>query len=65
MPFAILQVAGSPELYPVLVEGSGVSTLMSLLPHDNTDIGIEVLELFKELTDAGVYKCFRGRWFGI
>jgi hypothetical protein len=47
------QVAGSPELYPVLVDGPALPTLLGLLGHDNADLAAEVVDLLMELTDAG------------
>lgn len=47
------QVAGSPELYPVLVDGGCMPTLLALLSHENGDIAADVLELLAELTGAG------------
>ena len=49
------QVAGSPELYPVLVDGPALPTLLGLLAHDNADLAAEVVDLIMELTDAGVW----------
>lgn len=49
-----LQTAGSPELYPVLCEGTAVATLAGLLAHENMDIVMEVVDVLQELTDAGV-----------
>ncbi|KAI8465924.1 MAG: Catenin-beta-like protein [Monoraphidium minutum] len=46
------QVAGSPELYPVLVDGPALPTLLGLLGHENADLAAEVADLLMELTDA-------------
>lgn len=47
------KVAGSPELYPVLLDGPCLPTLMALLSHENTDIAADVVELLAEITGAG------------
>ncbi|KAG1678261.1 hypothetical protein FOA52_013881 [Chlamydomonas sp. UWO 241] len=49
---SLMQVAGSPELYPVLVDTGAVPTLLACLGHENADICADTLELFSELTDA-------------
>ncbi|EFJ40460.1 hypothetical protein VOLCADRAFT_69464, partial [Volvox carteri f. nagariensis] len=49
---SLLQVAGSPELYPVLVDGPCLPTLLALLSHENTDIVADVVELLAEMTGA-------------
>ncbi|KAJ9505301.1 hypothetical protein QJQ45_028331 [Haematococcus lacustris] len=48
----LAQVAGSPELYPLLVELNPVPTLMACLGHENTDIAADALDVLRELTDA-------------
>ena len=53
-PPAWMQVAGSPELYPILVDMGCVPTLLACLSHENTDIAADTLELFMELSGAGV-----------
>jgi hypothetical protein len=56
-----VQVAGSPDLYPVLVELSPFPTLLACLGHENTDIAADTLEVLRELTDAGLcgrYHCW-------
>ncbi|GLI67804.1 hypothetical protein VaNZ11_012092 [Volvox africanus] len=49
---SLLQVAGSPELYPVLLDGACLPTLLALLSHENTDIAADVVELLAEMTGA-------------
>ncbi|GLC46520.1 hypothetical protein PLESTM_001885000 [Pleodorina starrii] len=49
---SLLQVAGSPELYPVLLDGPCLPTLLALLSHENTDIAADVVELMAEMTGA-------------
>ena len=45
------QVAGSPELYPILAESDGcIPTLLSCLSHDNSDISMDAVEVLAELT---------------
>lgn len=56
---SLSQVAGSPELYPLLVELNPIPTLLACLSHENTDIAGDAVELLMELTDAGVYVCVR------
>ena len=41
-----------PEHYHILVDTNVVSTLCSLLTHDNSDIAIAVVDLLQELTDT-------------
>jgi len=45
-------IAGSPELYPELVNLGAVPTLLDLLRHENTDIAADAVDLIRELTDA-------------
>ncbi|KAG2427002.1 hypothetical protein HXX76_012786 [Chlamydomonas incerta] len=49
---SLMQVAGSPELYPVLLDGPAIPTLLSLLSHENTDIAADTVELLAEMTGA-------------
>ncbi len=51
---AMHAVAAAPELYSQLVSLGGVSGLVELLTHDNTDISLEVIDLLNELTDPAV-----------
>lgn len=43
-----------PELYPEFVKLGSVSSLVSLLAHENTDIAIDAMEVIGELTDEDV-----------
>lgn len=43
-----------PELYEEFVKLGCVSSLVSLLSHDNTDIAIDAIEIINELTDEDV-----------
>ena len=52
-PLLWCQVAGSPELYPIMVEMGSVPTLLACLSHENTDIAADTIELFSELTGSG------------
>ncbi|CAF0938658.1 unnamed protein product [Adineta steineri] len=45
-------IATQSDLYHVLVNMNGISLLMSLLTHENTDISIAVISLIQELTDV-------------
>ncbi|XP_001847449.2 beta-catenin-like protein 1 [Culex quinquefasciatus] len=47
-------VATVPDLYPLLVELNGVSSLLELLSHQNTDISVAVVHLLQELTDVDI-----------
>lgn len=49
--FVLTQV---PHLYPELVKLGSVSSILSLLSHENTDIAIDAIELINELTDEDV-----------
>lgn len=50
----LMAMTQAPEYYPVLVELSTVSSILSLLTHENMDIAIDAIELLKELTDEEV-----------
>lgn len=43
-----------PELYPEFAKLGCVTSLVSLLAHENTDIAIDAIELISELTDEDV-----------
>ncbi len=45
-------VATQSDLYHVLVNMNGITLLMGLLTHENTDISIAVISLIQELTDV-------------
>ncbi|CAG0924813.1 unnamed protein product, partial [Notodromas monacha] len=45
-------VATAPELYHILVETNAITSLVSLIPHENTDISTAVINLIQELTDV-------------
>ena len=45
-------IATQSDLYHVLVNMNGISLLMGLLSHENTDISIAVISLIQELTDV-------------
>ncbi|XP_058822055.1 beta-catenin-like protein 1 [Topomyia yanbarensis] len=47
-------VATVPDLYPLLVDLNGVSSLLELLSHQNTDISVAVVDLIQELTDVDI-----------
>lgn len=46
------QVAASPSLFPLLFESGAFDLLTSLLSHANTDLAIDAMEVFSELTEA-------------
>jgi beta-catenin-like protein 1 len=45
-------IATQSDLYHVLVNVNGITLLMGLLAHENTDISIAVISLLQELTDV-------------
>ena len=45
-------LATSPALIPPFVRTGALTTILSLLAHENTDISVEVIDLLSELTDA-------------
>ncbi len=45
----------APELYAEFVKLKAVEPLLGLLPHENTDISVEVVDLLKELTEPDVF----------
>ncbi|KAK7290290.1 hypothetical protein RIF29_04601 [Crotalaria pallida] len=47
-------LAGTPELYPDLVNLNVVPSVVDLLNHDNSDIAIDVVQLLQDLTDEDV-----------
>ena len=43
---SLTQVAGSPELYPILSESDGcIPTLLACLSHENCDIAMDAVEV--------------------
>ncbi|KKA28026.1 hypothetical protein TD95_003698 [Thielaviopsis punctulata] len=51
---ALSILAEYPVLFPELARMGSVESLVGLLAHENTDIAIDVLQLFAELTDDDV-----------
>ncbi|KAJ3114576.1 hypothetical protein HDU96_001946 [Phlyctochytrium bullatum] len=51
---ALAKISAAPNLYPQLVELGVVSSIMSLLSHENTDIAISAINLIRELTDEDI-----------
>lgn len=47
-------IAEHPHLYPELTRLGCVTTLVSLLAHENTDIAIDAIEIINEFTDEDV-----------
>ncbi|XP_065185882.1 beta-catenin-like protein 1 [Sycon ciliatum] len=45
-----------PQLYPLLVDSNIITSLLSLLSHDNSDIALAVIDLLHELTDVDVVR---------
>ncbi|KAK5821033.1 Catenin-beta-like protein [Linnemannia elongata] len=50
----MMAMTQAPQHYPVLVELNTISSILSLLTHENPDIAIDAIELLKELTDEEV-----------
>ncbi|KAI8638413.1 DUF1716-domain-containing protein [Parasitella parasitica] len=50
----LLTLTEAPQMYPEFVKLGSVSSLMSLLSHENTDIAIDTIDLINELTDEDV-----------
>lgn len=50
----LLTLTEAPQMYPEFVNLGSVSSLMSLLSHENTDIAIDTIDLINELTDEDV-----------
>ncbi|KAG0004455.1 hypothetical protein BGZ79_009235 [Entomortierella chlamydospora] len=50
----LMAMTQAPQHYPVLIELGTVSSILSLLSHENPDIAIDTIELLKELTDEEV-----------
>lgn len=47
-------VSTVPDLYPLLVDLNGISSVLELLAHQNTDISVAVVDLIQELTDIDI-----------
>uniref|UniRef100_A0A336LIX7 Beta-catenin-like protein 1 n=1 Tax=Culicoides sonorensis TaxID=179676 RepID=A0A336LIX7_CULSO len=43
-----------PDLYPLFVQLNGLSSLLDLLSHPNTDISLAVVDLIQEVTDIDI-----------
>lgn len=50
----LMSLTEAPQMYPEFVKLGSVSSLMSLLSHENTDIAIDTIDLINELTDEDV-----------
>lgn len=50
----LLTLTQAPHLYPELVKLGSVTSIISLLSHENTDIAIDAIDLINELTDEDV-----------
>lgn len=50
----LLSLTEAPQMYPEFVKLGSVTSLMSLLSHENTDIAIDTIDLINELTDEDV-----------
>lgn len=47
-------VSTVPDLYPLLVNLHGISSLLELLSHQNSDISVGVVDLIQEMTDIDI-----------
>lgn len=45
-------LAAAPELYGVFIKANGMQSLLSLIPHENTDIGISVINVLHDIFDV-------------
>eukprot|EP00462_Mataza_sp_D1_P011188 CAMPEP_0175157706 /NCGR_PEP_ID=MMETSP0087-20121206/22366_1 /TAXON_ID=136419 /ORGANISM="Unknown Unknown, Strain D1" /LENGTH=582 /DNA_ID=CAMNT_0016445375 /DNA_START=35 /DNA_END=1783 /DNA_ORIENTATION=+ len=45
-------LTASPELYGSFVKEGGIALLLSLIPHENTDIGVSVINLLHDVFDV-------------
>ncbi|KAF9582965.1 hypothetical protein BGW38_010513 [Lunasporangiospora selenospora] len=50
----LMAMTQAPRYYPVMIELNTISSILSLLSHENPDISIDAIELLKELTDEEV-----------
>ncbi|KAI8094197.1 Catenin-beta-like protein [Thamnidium elegans] len=50
----LLSLTEAPQMYSEFVNLGSVSSLLSLLSHENTDIAIDTIDLINELTDEDV-----------
>jgi beta-catenin-like protein 1 len=50
----LLSLTEAPQLYPEFVKLGTVTSLLSLLSHENTDIAIDAIDLINELIDEDV-----------
>lgn len=50
----LLALTEAPELYTELIQLGTVTSLLSLLSHDNTDIAIDTIDVINELIDEDV-----------
>jgi beta-catenin-like protein 1 len=44
-------IATTPTLYPEMIELNTITSLLALLSHENVDISVDVIDLFKDFTD--------------
>lgn len=48
-------LAAAPELYEDFVKLGAVSSLLGLLQHENTDIAVDTIDVFHELTEPDTF----------
>jgi beta-catenin-like protein 1 len=48
-------LAAAPELYEDFVKLGAVLSLLALLQHENTDIAVDTVDLFHELTEPDTF----------
>jgi len=44
-------IAGAPDLYADMIKMGVITTVLSLIPHENTDISVAAVALISELSD--------------
>jgi beta-catenin-like protein 1 len=52
---SLYALAASPELYPLVVKLSAVSTILGMVAHENTDISLAAVGLIQEMTDPETF----------
>jgi len=48
-------LAAAPELYEDFVKLGAITSLLGLLQHENTDIAVDTVDLFHELTEPDTF----------
>jgi beta-catenin-like protein 1 len=50
----LMQITSAPQLYPELIRLGTVSSILSILSHENTDLVFSCVELLSEITDEEI-----------